>query len=402
MKLNNTISKTMVFLLLSLLLIAPIQAGIATGKSYMPSMTAGWWDSLTKIREESKPDAIITSWWDFGHWFKYVADRKVTFDGASQIPSLGHWIGRSLQTNSEAETVGILRMVDCGSNNAFDAVNKKFNDTEKSENIVSEIIVLSKENASKYLANIGYSTTEIDNILQYSHCTPPDMVGKAGVWSHFGTWNIDKAYIVNNLKDKPFDEAVKIMKERWNYSDEYAEKIYYDVQALQTDREMNDWIAPWPSYATSTMVSCVNISDLVLCDLGMSIGGNAQQNYLLQRAVINLTNPKESQVLVGVYDRTSNAKLGESVAAFNQVIIAGKELKKYQIDNATIGLSMLLDVQENNNVTTYRALISDPLLIDSTFTKLFYLDGKYTTHFEKFSDITDITGTRIIVWKVKW
>ncbi|GEM_PF-6452046 len=117
---------------------------------------------------------------------------------------------------------------------------------------------------------------------------------------------------------------------------------------------------------------------------------------------INLTNPKTAQVLVGVYDRTNNAKIGESIAAFDQIIIANNKLTSYKPDNATIGLSMLLDVQENNNVTTYRALVSDPALIDSTFTKLFFLEGKYAPQFEKFSDMTDITGTRIIVWKVNW
>jgi len=410
LKINEKLSKVIVFAILALLLISPIQAGIATGKSFMPSMTKGWWDSLTKLREESKPDAIITSWWDFGHWFKYVADRRVTFDGASQMPPLGHWAGKSLQTNNETETLGIVRMLDCGSNNAFDAINKKYNDTEKSENIVSAIILLSKDDAGKYLANIGYNDAEIKEILNYSHCTPPeayyitseDMVGKSGVWAHFGTWSIDKAFIVNNLKDKPLNEAVQVMKDRWNYTDDYATKIYYEVQALQTDQEMNDWIAPWPSYATGSMVPCFNISDMVLCDLGINIGGNSQQNYILQRAVINLTDPGSSQVLISVYDKTSNTKVGDSIAAFNEVFIAGKELQKYTINNATIGLSILINIQQTDNQTKYSALVADPLLIDSTFTKLFYLDGKYMTHFEKFSDTTDITGSRIIIWKIKW
>jgi dolichyl-diphosphooligosaccharide--protein glycosyltransferase len=409
LKIQEILSKVAAFLLLCLILIAPIQIGISAGKSYMPSMTAGWWDSLSKIRQESKPDAIINSWWDFGHWFKYVANRRVSLDGVSQNHPNAHWLGLALQTNDANKSVAILRMLDCGSNNAFVEIDKKNNDTEISENIVSEIIIMSKENAKKDLLAKGYSDKETETILGYTHCTPPedyfitseDMVGKAGVWAHFGLWNFDKAFVVNNVKPLSFDEGVQLLKKQFNYTTEESEKIYYDVQALQTDREMNDWISPWPSYASS-MMTCFNVSELILCDLGIGIGGNTQQNYVLQRAMINLTNPKTSQVLIGVYDRTNNAKIGESLAAFDQVIIAGKELKKYQIDNATIGLSMLLDVQENNNVTTYRALVSDPALIDSTFTKLFFLDGKYMSQFEKFSDMTDITGTRIIIWKIKW
>jgi dolichyl-phosphooligosaccharide-protein glycotransferase len=405
------ISRIGVFLILCIIIIAPVSAGLISGKNYVPSMTKGWWDSLSQIREQSSPDAIITSWWDFGHWFKYVADRKVTFDGASQLPPLAHWAGRSLQTDSELESVGIIRMLACGSNKAFEEIDKKFNDTEISQNIVADIILLDKDNARKYLLNHKFSDTEIDTILKYSHCNPPevyyitseDMVGKSGVWAHFGTWSIDRAFIINNLRGESLEDAVKIMKERWNYTDEQATSIYYEVQALTTDREMNDWIASWPSYATGSMLPCTQTSkDIVQCNINVGVGNNGQQNIVIESAIVNLTNPELSQVLIGIYDGTSGSRLGGNVATWKNVVIADKELTQYDITNSTIDLGFLLNVNHDNNTTTYSALVSNALLTKSTFTKLFFLDGKHTTHFEKFSDNTDITGTRIIIWKVKW
>ena len=44
----------------------------------------------------------------------------------------------SVTVSMAAETMGILRMVDCGSYKGFEEVNKKFNDTEKSENKMTE------------------------------------------------------------------------------------------------------------------------------------------------------------------------------------------------------------------------------------------------------------------------
>jgi len=405
------VSKLCVFIVLCLILIVPVQIGISTGKSYMPSMTKGWWDSLTKIREQSAPNAIINSWWDFGHWFKYVADRAVTLDGATQNSPDAHWLGLILQTNDENRSVGILRMLDCGSNNAFDEVNKKYNDTEQSENVVSELITLNDTAAQKYLSDLGYTSSEIATIMSYSHCSPPedyfitseDMVGKAGVWAHFGVWSFDKAFIVNNVRGKPLAEAIKIMKDRWNYTDDYATQTYYEAQALQSDSDMNAWIAPWPSYATQSMVPCSNVTpDVVMCSLGIGVGSNGQQNIVLESAAVNITAPETSQVLIGLYDKTTNAKVGENVGSWKEVVIADKEMKKYEMGNVTIGLSFLLDVEHSGNSTTYSAMVADPLLIDSTFTKLFFLNGKYMDHFEKFSDTTDITGARIIVWKVKW
>jgi asparagine N-glycosylation enzyme membrane subunit Stt3 len=411
---NEKVSKLIVFILLCLILIVPIQAGIASGKSYVPSMTKGWWDSLTKIREESQPNAIINSWWDFGHWFKYVADRPVTLDGSIQNSPNAHWLGLLLQTNDENKTIAVLRMLDCGSNNAFEEINKKYNDTEISENIVSELIMLNKADARTYLEKFGYTSSEIDTILSYSHCDPPedylitseDMVGKSGVWAHFGLWNFDKAFIINNVRGKSSAVGIQLMKDRWNYSDENASQIYYEVQALQTDKEMNDWISPWPGYATgNSVLPCVAVpqtKDLVQCTLNMGIGSNAQQNIILERTIVNLSNPNNSEILVGVYDKTTNARVGQNIATWSDLIIADKDLKAYPSDNATIDLAILLNINRDNNSTTYSAVVANPSLIDSTFTKLFYLDGKGMTHFEKFSDVTDITGSRIIVWKVKW
>jgi asparagine N-glycosylation enzyme membrane subunit Stt3 len=405
----ENLSKVIVFVILCIMLIAPVRAGLATGRTFVPSMTKGWWDSLSKIGAESKPDAIINSWWDFGHWFKYVADRRVTADGASQNTPAAHWLGLALQTEDENRSVGTLRMLDCGSNNAFDEINKKLQDTEKSENIVSDIIVLSKENARKELSAKGFTDEETTTILNYTHCDPPedyfitseDMVGKAGVWAHFGLWNFDRAYIVTNLRNKPVDEAVSIMKERWNYSDDEASKIYYDAQGLLTDRAVNDWISPWPSYGTSRTVDCVNKSDIVLCNLGIGIGSNGQANVVIDRALINLSDPSKSQTVLGFYD-SSNRKLQEAPGSFSEIDIVDKTTKKYRAFNATLGTALLLSIDRTENQTRYRAVVADPLLIDSTFTKLFFLEGKNMNHFEKFSDITDITGTRIIVWKVKW
>ena len=117
-----------------------------------------------------------------------------------------------------------------------------------------------------------------------------------------------------------------------------------------------------------------------------------------------MTNPKASQIGLGLYD-SSNRKVQTSTTSIREIAIMDNSgnITKYPMENATISLSLLIDVQiDSNNQTKYKALIADPLLIDSTFTRLFFLDGKGTKYFEKFSDTTDITGSRIIVWKVKW
>ncbi|MBW2967889.1 hypothetical protein KY362_05380, partial [Candidatus Woesearchaeota archaeon] len=92
LKINEIITKAVIAVLLLLILITPVKAGYVVGKHFIPSVNDAWYDSLTNIRDNSEPDAIINSWWDFGHWFKYIADRRVTLDGSSQGGPPLHWL----------------------------------------------------------------------------------------------------------------------------------------------------------------------------------------------------------------------------------------------------------------------------------------------------------------------
>ncbi|MBI4141232.1 hypothetical protein HY485_05340, partial [Candidatus Woesearchaeota archaeon] len=201
-------------------------------KNTVPDMNYAWWNALTQIKENSQKDAIITSWWDFGHQFAYISDRAVTFDGGSQNTPMAHWVGKMLSTNNEQEAIGILRMLACGSNKAYDILTEKYNyNLFEAHEILNNLFPINKkEEAKKYLESIQNTVLndtvkvqqKIENtedILQYTHCNPPenylitseDMRKKGGVWSHFGNWDFKKAYIWQTLKNKPEEEAINIM-----------------------------------------------------------------------------------------------------------------------------------------------------------------------------------------------
>jgi len=419
LKVSEAISHLAVFIVLCMLLTVPIKAGIAAGENFTPSMTRGWWDTLTKIRTESAPDAIINSWWDFGHWFKYVADRRVTLDGVTQNHPNAHWLGLILQTSNEREAIGILRMLDCGSNRAFETVNSKYNDTEISENIISELVEIDAAEGEKYLAELGYSPEQISNISGYMYCSPPenyfitseDMVGKAGVWAHFGLWNFDKAYMINVIRPKGLEEGTALLKERFNYSDSEATSIYYELQALQSDAEMNNWISPWPNYFTGDWLGCVEQNTTVededlgisyvtnrtlLCGINRVVNQDANSRTVIEGAVFSYDNPEKSFLVISSFNN-AGTRLGSGQAIpASFKIMDDYKIETIEMKNTTFGMDVLIDGVNK------RLLMVDPQLSESMFTKLFYLEGRYTKHFEKFSDITDVTGLRIIVWKVKW
>ncbi|MBW2977997.1 hypothetical protein KY331_04085 [Candidatus Woesearchaeota archaeon] len=397
---DKKISSVVVAILLALLLIGPIKAGYATAIREVPSMNDAWWDSLTKIKEESAPDAIVNSWWDFGHWFITLADRSVTFDGAGQDEHMAHWIGKSILTNDEKMAVGILRMVDCGNNNAFYALNgierapgRKIvneidetgvlNDTPKSVEILNKIILMSKEDAKKEL--LKYVPEErAELVLKYTHCDPPenyyitseDMIGKSGVWAHFGSWDFNKALIFNTLKKRDYrnnrDKSIEFLKTRFDYTEEQADQMYYDVQAITTDKEANNWIAPWPSYAGG-ISDCGVEDDMVICGNGVLV--NLSNYYTLIRV-------------------NQGAVLPTSL-----VYLEGNELVEKKFEGKTVPYSAAL-IQKGNN--SYKSVVMAPELARSTFTRLFFFEGVGSKYFELFSHERGVAGTNIYIWKVKW
>ncbi len=385
---QKVISNIIVVLLLLLLLVSPYKSAKATAMNEIPSMNDAWYSSLERIKMESQPNAIINSWWDFGHWFKMIGDRAVTFDGTSQGSANAHWIGSVLLTDNEKYAVGVLRMVDCGQNNAFDEIDKVIKDTPKSIEILENIVTLDKEEAKKVLLQKGLNEEQTNLVLKYTHCTPPedyfitsyDMVSKSGVWAHFGSWDFERALSYNTLKKKEYkddlEKSVSFLQNRFNYTREKAESIYYEVQSLTSDKEANDWIAPWPSYAGSTGCSKTE-ENKISCSIGQG-----------------------AQVEINLETLQSDISTQQGIKHPNSVVLPSKDGSyKEREFNDTIGISMTIIP---NGEESYGALLFSPQLASSMFTKMFYLNGHGLKYFDKFSDVTDITGGRIIIWKVNW
>ncbi|MBR9705865.1 hypothetical protein GOV14_02405, partial [Candidatus Pacearchaeota archaeon] len=389
---NKYISKITIIILLSLILLTPYRAGADTTKKEIPSMNDAWYDSLTKIKNEAAPDAIINSWWDFGHWFKYIGDRAVTFDGTSQNTPQAHWIGNSLLTSDEDTSVGILRMLDCSGywrgSYAFDSVFEVIDDGPKSIDILYEIMPVSKEKAREILRDYNFKNDEIEEVIKFTHCDPPenyfitsqDMIGKSGVWSHFGSWDFDRALTYKTLKSKEYKDKLKpsiqFLQERFNYSESEAESLFYEVQSITNSQQANDWIAPWPGYAGS--VGCGRIDNETL-----SCG----------EFLVNLTT---YEVFVPTAEGIRYPKIS-SIMTDEDLIV-----KEYNESVITLQNGRGLGVGLIKSGNSYELLQMDEAETAGMFTRLFYMEGIGLKHFKKFSDERSVFGERIIVWKVDW
>jgi len=377
------IASMIVIVILGLLFIAPINSAHAAAKSAIPSMNDAWYDSLTAIKNNST-DAIITSWWDFGHWFVTIGERRVTSDGADQGMRI-HWVGKTLLTDNEEESINILKMLNCDQDYAYQKLYDYTNDSFLSVNIIYEMISKNKEDSRKVLqekTNLSEEQIEdvlksiyCDNLLEQFYITSDDMVGKAGVWGHFGSWDFKRASMYNTVKGKTQEEGTRILKENFNLSDNEAFTTYYEIQKEKADA----WVSGWPGYY-SDLTDCTTVNDTIYCQNGLIFNETTneafvqtQQGLLQPKSIVYpiKNNKGEEDIFEKVYS--------ESTASYSAALIPPTKLGE-----------------------DFKSVIMDPLLANSMFTRLYFFKGRGLEHFELFQDKTSFNGNKIIIWKVKF
>ena len=401
-KVHKIVAGSIIILLLLAVYVSPTRGAIGESRRDIPLINDAWYNDLKNIQKGSKPDAIITSWWDFGHHFTSIADRKVTFDGTTQTFPPAHWVGKLLMTTDEKQAIGILRMLDCGQNNAFETMYKINNNSHLSIKIVNEIILLDKEDARKNLESYKFTQEQIGKILSYSHCTPPegfviassDMStssrdmdgGKSGVWGHFGSWNFERADLWKNTRNLPEDKAVRYMEDKFNYTKEKAENIYSEIQSISSDNQANAWVASWPGFA-GTIVCSKSNENLYECPR-ISIGKDNNGNNIYLSFKINPDN-------YDIYDSVQQNTVRPSAAAF--VTEDGIFRKEY--NGTTIGYGMTVIPRGENDV---EVVLSSKELAGSMFVRMYKTKGHGLRYFKLFDEQHGLTGTNIYTYKADW
>ena len=122
---RKALLSSLALLMFAALIAEPIRSGYAEAASSIPQMNSAWWNTLSRIRERSPSNTIVVTWSDYGYWVEYVADRRVLADGGSVRSRIPYWLGKALLAPSEAETVGLLRMLECGSDTASEGAGPR-------------------------------------------------------------------------------------------------------------------------------------------------------------------------------------------------------------------------------------------------------------------------------------
>jgi asparagine N-glycosylation enzyme membrane subunit Stt3 len=390
--LPKLLTTVLLFAIGCVLMVTPIKDCIDLSKQAVSNVDDSWQNALTNIDLKGSPDAIINSWWDFGHYYAAIGNRRVTFDGSHQVPYGAFWVGHALYTSNESLSVGILRMLDCGANTAEINLNKYLGYTidgnPKTIDILMQILPIphtEHELAEKTLSELApmLTDTQIEDVLSYTHCDPPenffitstDMIPKAAVWGHFGMWDFNKAQIYNAIDGKSESERMSILQsDKFNFSKDAAIKIVDSLRTIESNDKVeypgDRWIAPYPGYY-SNPTSCKQENMTLTCGNG---------------PIIDLA--------------TMDAK----IVAQNQVAIP-KRITYF--DNGTFvskefTTDMDIEVMLLNKDGNYAAMLSAGDLAPSIFTRLHIYGGEGLKQFKLFSYDKTLTNEEIYVWRVDW
>ena len=340
---NLSLKKTITVLLITVALIAPtVCAAYETSEQVVPGTSDPMWNSMTYLKTNANNtisnDTVVQSWWDFGYVFEFASDKQTYFDGGSQSGEGAFWTGRALTTSNLDLSKGIFTMLATTGTNATQVLNNYTGGNNSiSVDILLHTLALPRDEAKNVMmSNYSLTEQEANNVLQYSHPENPretvivlssDMLGKAGWWTYFGTWDFDAQ----------------------------------NSSSLQ--------------YMTPTTVA--NISENGTGSINLLTENGIAFNAVLHRGV-NGTNQTTTGQVEAVFESNNSTiyiddEVYNPLKASNIMVIENNYLVKNESINGSEDGNYTLFVLGDGEI--YNVILIDNKLVDSMFTKLFLLGG---------------------------
>ncbi len=384
----------------------PLHIARRTAAAYVPAIDTAWAETAQHLRATTPADAIVNTWWDYGYWTKYLAERRVSADGGTLLTHVPHWLARAQVNASEAEALGLLRMLNCGSaardgpeaaSSAHTKLTQGGLDALGAYTTIVRLAGLDRNAADRELVALGLDARTRAEVLAATHCAPPPSYlvlssrqANLGGWWRLGAWDAGRAYIGGRLRTRDEGQAISELVTDLRYREDEARQL---VRAAATGDEntRERFITPPGRLLTPDWVTCERTSTggPWRCPIGAHdpragwieaveyADSDGRSARLLTRA------QREGPTASRLPDRLSIAT-GDAV----------ETLRTSPTEDT--GLAVLIDGARQ------RTLVGTPLVIDSLFVRLMYLDGRGLRHFRKVDERNSGRGQRVATWAIDW
>lgn len=352
-------------------------SGLAVAKKIYPFMDDNWHKALTYIKENTSAQAVIHSWWDYGDWFEAVAARGAIFDGQSQNKPHAYWMARVMMTKNEDEAVRILRMLNNASDETYTVLNKYIPDSFRSFALLDKLLFLDKQEGKKVLSQYDISQEDAKVILDGLYRVPTEayfvvdgsMPDKIPSISFLGNWDFRKLYVYQH-KEKQREEVVNNLARIFGGSLEAANSLYDEI--IITPAGKGSFEAVSKRYAFYSPVSeSQDKGKISYFDNGLVFDWNTEKGLIYSLVKRGYKTPKKIVISKGGIEK--------------ELVIDEGDFSK--------GVWIFEDAGK------YKSMVLDEELINSLFSRLYFLKGRGLKFFEPFYMDDE---AKIFVFKIKW
>ena len=324
-------------------------------RSY-PLINDSWTNVLSQIKAETKSNTVINSWWDYGDWFKEVADRKVIFDGQSQHLSISYWMARALYSDNQREVLNILRMLNNSSYTLFTFVNEYLKDQNKTFVLVERLIMADRDEADSILSEYKLSLFVKQRLKRIIYDKPENpacfivdksMLKKTPAISFIANWNVAKLYIMRNI-GKSKEDILNDLVSIFALTHDEAARLYDEMLFVQSNKEKNEVISKRYRFMSNVAEG--------------QLEGDAV--YFNDATVLNLDKETVKAYVVGKGFRSPDYA---SIFSSTDVV---------EIDNKEGVLKECFLFVEGEKGKWKAVSFSDPELVNSFLVRLFFVRGK--------------------------
>lgn len=352
---------SILIILVSILTILPFQTAQRLTPDILNKIFNTTWDrALTKINNETPPNSIINTWWPPGHFIKAIAQRRVTFDGATINKPQSYWLANAFLATDERVAAGILRMLNNSGNAATDYLLQQELPLFEAVDLLKKIVPLNTNDAKEVLSST-LNPAQINHLLTLTHASAPpsylliyqDMAENSLQFNFVGHWDFKKVAQINS--DPTLQRRVPARN-----SKSYVPFLWK--------------LAGGPPRYSPELISVLEKDGNIIFENNIHVDFNT--------LTCSINSPKFGK--------------GIPQSIFYKGPLGFTEQK---LANANLSYSVMI----LKNGPTTKCMLADSGLAKSMLLRLFYYEGQGLSIFEPFVDERDTTQrTKILVYKLNW